>query len=177
MTQRITRSHDGEDTNPSPSSQFKSSNGTGASSSALAQGGRPSAATPTSMYPGGAMPCPTRSSGAGVGAAGKAMMGIGVACAAAATRGACAKATTRRANVVIVASRRSTRPTASGAFSDNALIVGRTYIVGADKGRAGCSGLVGNGAEDPTGASSGQVEKCWPCCSARDGVARHVLIR
>ena len=177
MTQRITRSHDGEVTNPSPSSQFKASNRTGASSSALDQNVRPSAATPTSMYPGGAMPCPTRSSGAGVGAAGKAMMGIGVTTAAAATRGSRAKTATRLVNVVIVASRRSTRPTASGAFSDNALIVGRTYIVGADKGRAGCSGPVGSGEEDPTGVTSGQVEKCWPCCSARDGVARHVLIR
>ena len=128
MTQRITRSGDGETTNPSPSSQFKASNGTGASSSALAQSVRPSASTPTSMYPGGAMPCPTRSSGAGVGAAGKAMMGIGVASAATATRGACAKAATRLANVVIVVSRRSTRPTASGAFSDNALIDSWAHI-------------------------------------------------
>jgi len=154
MKQRITRSRDGEATTPSPSSQFKASNGTGASSSALAQSVRPSGATPTSMYPGGAMPCPTRSSGAGVGTAGRAMMGI----SAGSTRGACAKAATRLANVVIVASRRSTRPTASGLFSDNALIVGRTYIVGADEGRAGCGGPVVSGVEDPTGVTSGQVE-------------------
>ena len=136
MKQRITRSRDGEATSPSPSSQFKASNGTGPSSSALAQSVRPSGATPTSMYPGGAMPCPTRSSGAGVGTAGRAMTGHR---ASGSGRGACAMAAT------------STRQRGHRGFqtlehaprhrelsSDNALIVGLTYIVGADRGRAGC---------------------------------------